>query len=312
MKKSLFTLLAVVAGVVLTGLSGHLLWAQEPCISVKLNFDAVNYSFGQPVGAECVVSNDCGKDIWVNKGFSSKICYLEMLAINPAGNQLTATHPAHQEFPDAPPLAFIPDPNNPNNDPNMALQVTPCELLPKGWSVSMRTSNLGDYYHMKLSGTYSFQVQLSEMIFKTAIIDDAGNALCDVSDFDSLGVSKSNTQFISTEGTTEIHIVPNQWNISWLQGQGTPNVVVQIKPEAGKTIRNLRMETISMNNLVAPKTFEGLPSGMLKIYFDPKAAISSLGPVDQLVVGNWYPVTIWGQLEDGNFFAGSQKVRIQQ
>ncbi len=310
MKKSLFTLF-IVAGVVLAGLGGHL-WAQESCITVKLNFDKVNYTFGEPVAAECVVSNDCGKDIWVNKGFSSKICYLEMLAINPAGNQITARHAAaHEEFPDAPPLAFIPDPNHPG-DPNKALEVTPCEFLPKGWSVSMRTYNLGDYYLMKLSGTYSFQVQLSEMIFKTAITDEAGNSLCDVNDFDSLTVSKSKTGFISTEGTTEVHVVPNQWNKFWVQEQGTPSVVVQVKPEAGKIVRDFKMETISLNNQVAPTKFEVLASGMLKIYFDPKDAISSLGPVDKLEVGKWYPVTIWGQLQDGNFFAGSQKVRIHE
>lgn len=129
MRRSFLILLGIVVSALIGG-TGALSWAQSSCINVKLNFDKAAYSFGEPVGAGVVVTNGCGRDIWISNGFMEKVYYLEMQAIDPAGRQLTGAHPQHDEFPDAPPVGFfaVPDPNNPNAF--LFLRAVPCELLP--------------------------------------------------------------------------------------------------------------------------------------------------------------------------------------
>lgn len=340
MRKTLFSLLIIGGVAGLIGSNG-LLWAQTSCISVQLNFDKTEYAYGEPVGVEVVVSNVCNNGIWVNKGFSSQVYYQAMRLIDPSGRQIIAQPDAeHDEFPNTPPLPHISDPNNPNG----MLQVAPCEFLPVGWTKTTRTDDLTQYFQMKFPLRYSAQVQLSAMIFKQGL-GQAGVEQCDINNYDWLGVLKSQTAYISTEGTVKIHIAPNQWKLSWQGGwkqewddweedwreewhgdkegwkeewkgewqeewpeeHTIPYVQVRIRPGKGMTVDDFRLDSISLNNLVAPKRIKKLRS-MVKVYFDPKEAINSLGPVQ---VGNWYPVTIWGKLTNDNFFGGSQKVRIR-
>jgi len=299
MKKSTLRFFMLI-GVGMIILYGGLSWAQ-PTITVILNFDKPYYAYGEPVGVGCVVRNDSGSDIWVPLGFIDKVCYMELRMIDPAGRLVIAHRYAdHDEFPDAPPLAFIDDPNNPGT----ILRVTPCEKIPADWSKGMRTDRLQDNYSMKFPGPHSAQVQLSAMIFQDQI---GVSGKCDVNNYVSLNTFKSDTKYIATEGNTEVHIVPNQWQLAWKQDQGRPEIQVQIKPEKGSKVADYDTNLIRLNNKSA-KRVEVLPS-MIKAFFDSKEAIESLGQVE---VGKWYQAVLSGTLTKGGMFGGAQKVRVHE
>ncbi len=298
MKKSALRFFILI-GVGMIILYGGISWAQSS-ITVTLSFDKSYYAFGEPVGVSCVVSNTSGHDLWVPQGFMEKVCYMELRMIDPSGRLVIAhRYEDHDEFPDAPPLAFIDDPNN----PGAALRAAPCEKIPAGWSKGVTTDRLQDNYLMKFPGPHSAQVQLSAMIFQDQI---GVTGKCDVNNPNVLlNTFKSETKYITTEGNTQVHIVPNQWQLMWEQDQGRPEIQVQIKPEKGMTVGDYDTNFIRLNNKPA-KRVEVLPS-MVKAFFDSKEAIESLGQVE---VGQWYPVVISGGLTKGGMFGGAQKVRI--
>lgn len=292
MKKSFFCLLIVVGTAGLMS-SFSFCWAQPPAIGIDLVLDKTSYQFGESVGVEVVVSNDSGKDLLISKGFSSRVYYLEMRVIDPAGRLLIARNiPEPTEMSDPPLLPYV-------QYQGQVIRVGRCEGLSAGWSQISQTNDLRTYFPMELPGYYSAQVQLSAMVFK--------GPLCNVNDYEWLGVIKSETKYFYTEGETEVHVVPNEWHLSWEQGQKNQDIQVQINPGEGKTVNDYRSEGIALNNKAA-KRVQVLPS-MIRVYFDPKESIESLGPVE---VGKWYPVVISGRLKSDEPFGGGQEVRIHK
>ena len=115
MRKSVISLMTIVGAAMLIGFSGPL-WAQTPPISVTVQFDKDYFDSGEQMGVTMTVANTSGKYLLVNKGFSSKLFYLEMRLIDPAGRlvQPKCEQP-RTEFPDTPPLAFVDCKRNPNS-----------------------------------------------------------------------------------------------------------------------------------------------------------------------------------------------------
>jgi hypothetical protein len=188
--------------------------------------------------------------------------------------------------------------------------VAPYEILSAGWSKTSFTNNLRAYYPIKFPGDYSFQVQLSAMTWNPAQDDPC---IGDIHAYESLGVFKSETKYIGTQGSTEVHLIPKEWPISWKDEEiyPRPELAATIWPEAGKTVDDYSMDYIQLNNLKATRVFKDGPSQTnqyyLRAFFDRKDAIDSLGNV---VAGKRYPVVISGTLKNGGFFGGAQKVKI--
>jgi len=299
-RKSIFSVLVFVGVVAFVGISG-LVWAQPPDIHIDLNFDNPSYNYGEPVGVEVVVTNESGNDILISKGFSSMVYYLEMRVIDPSGRLLLVRHEEfHDEFPDAPPLAYVLYQGRP-------IRVASCEVLPTGWQETSRTEDLGEHYDLGLPGHYSAQVQLSAMVFKGASGDP-----CDVNDYEWLGVLDSETKYFYLEGTTEVKVFPKRWRLAWRRGRYIfPNVKVSIWPQDGIAVKNYDKESIRLNNVEAKKVWKlysfKKKQHYLLAFFSKKEAINSLGDVER---GQWYPVVISGRLTSGQFFGGGQKVKI--
>jgi len=298
MRKVRFSFLIFIGVAVLIGTEGYG-WAQPPEISIELNFNKTFYEFGEPVGVEVVVSNDSGRDLLISKGFSSRVYYLEIWIMDPAGRLLLGQrNEPHRESPDAPPLPFV-------SYQGIFVQVAHCEVLPVGWTAppsQTQTADLRAYYPLELPGYYTAQVKISAKVFKGGPGDP-----CDVRDYEWVGLLTSNMVSFYMEGSTEVHVVPNQWHLSWKGGKKNQDVQVQLKPGDGKTVNDYRSETIRLNNRVARRV-EVLPS-MIKAYFDPEEAVESLGPVE---VDQWYPVVVSGKLKSNEPFGGGESIRIHK
>ena len=132
-----YRLITIVIGVgLILGFSGPL-WAQAPPIGIALNFDKETYEFGEPIPVEVVVTNQSTSGILINQGFSSTVFYLEMRVIDPAQRLVVATREEfHDEFPDAPPLAWILHNNKP-------VRVAGCESLPPGSRPAVTSTRTG-------------------------------------------------------------------------------------------------------------------------------------------------------------------------
>ena len=223
MEKPTFRLLLmIVAAAVFLGSNAPAL-AKPPAIQIDLNFDKRSYRYGEPIGVEVVVHNESGKDILISKGFSSKVYSLEMRVIDPAGRLLLATRDEpHDEFPDAPPLAFALYEGRP-------IRVAACEVLPAGSKEVSRTEDLRAYYALALPGKYSAQVQISAMIFK--------GEPCNVNDYAWLGVLKSETKSFYVQKPTKMKVRLDQWRHQRkARDKKTPDVQVRILPCVGKVV----------------------------------------------------------------------------
>jgi hypothetical protein len=243
-----------------------------------------------------------------------------MRLIDPAGRLLLPKiDQLRTEFPDTPPLPFV-------LCNGKLTQVAPYEVLSENWSMTQRVDDLRAYYPIKFPGHYSAEVQLSAMTFiQTGTSGDpcAG----DIKNPEWLGVVKSGAKYVSTEGITEVHIVPDQWHLSWKEDERDEDddrdkddkdndrdkyndemyVQFQIKHEDGKTVDDFRTDYIKLNNVVAKRVKK--EHNILKAFFNRKKAINSLGQVE---VGQWYPVVVSGMFKNGGLFGGSQKVRIHK
>ena len=267
-------------------------FAQPPEIEIDLSFDQSSYGYGEPVGAEVVVTNE-GAEILINDGFSDIVFYEQMRIIDPAGRLLGVIQEEFwDEFPDAPAVpVFYQD--------GKFIRGMPYETLDSGWT-TFQTGNLLDHYPMLLPGYYSAQVQVSVMTFKA---DDPGN----IHNYAWRGVLKSGTQYFYIGGSSQgFQVIPNQWRLAWLEEDNTfPPVQVQIDPPKGQTSGDYDVSMIRLNGVLA-ESVTILPS-MLKAFFDPKEVMENLGEVE---VREWYPVIISGKMKSGAYFGGEQQVRV--
>ena len=185
----------IVAAAVFLGSSAPAL-AKPPAIQVDLKFDKRSYRYGEPIGVEIVVRNQSGEDLLISKGFSSMVYYLEMRVIDPAGRLLLARRDEpHNEFPDAPPLAFVLHEGRP-------IRVASCEVFGTKGINRSRTDDLRKHYALGLAGKYSAQVQLSAMTFK--------GKPCDVNGYEWVGVLMSETKYFYVEGPSKMKTEANQ------------------------------------------------------------------------------------------------------
>ena len=92
---------------------------------------------------------------------------MEMRVIDPSGRLILATREAfHDEFPDAPPLAYVLYQGRP-------VRVAGCEVLGGGAVIVSSTDDLREYYDFGLPGYYSAQVQVSAMVFSVQAASDS-------------------------------------------------------------------------------------------------------------------------------------------
>jgi hypothetical protein len=294
-------------GTVVIIVSGGLLWAQTPPISVTATFDKDYFDSGEPMGVTITAANTSGKHLLVNKGLSSKLFHLEMRLIDPAGRLLLPKcDQPRTEFPDTPPLAFV----SCNGIPT---KVASYEVLPPDWSVTQRTDDLRDCYQIKLSGHYSAEVQLSVMIFRQSDVEPIMDPCHgDIKNYESVGVAKSEPKTLYKQGSTEVNIVPQYWLRAWKDGfYLIPDIAVAIWPEGGRVADDYSLENIQLNNVAAKHALKMYSFLRHKEYilalFDKQESINSLGPV---VVGQRYPVVVSGTLKNREYFSGGHKVEI--
>lgn len=298
MVKSAFRFFMIIFSAAAVLISGGLAGAQPPGIpiQIELNFNKSFYEYGQPIGAQVVVSNPFGHDILISKGFSSMVYYLEMRVFDPSGRLILANrNEVHDEFPDAPPLGYVLYNGHP-------IQVAACEVLDADWVGQSQTEDLRAYYAFDLSGYYSAQVQLSAMTFK----GESGNP-CDVNDYKWLGVLKSDTKYFYVQGDSKtLRVIPDQWSISWKEDDSkVKSIQVQVRPDKKKTVDDYDPQSIRLNNMPVDSV-RVLPH-MIKAYFNAKDLIESLGEVQ---VGQWYKVLVSGKYSNGEPFVSKQKIRI--
>jgi hypothetical protein len=305
MRKLTLSFLIIFGVAVFIGLGGHLRAAPPDDIKVTIDFDKDYFDIAEPVGVTVTVSNNSTtRSYWINKNLFSMTLYLEMQLIDPAGRVLLPIRNEPPEVPDAGPLPFILHQGAP-------VLVTDCEVLGPQESITSRTDDLREYFQMKYSGPYSARVDLSSMAFDKAI-GLPGEYQCDVNNHEWLGLLKSDTKYIYTQGSTEVDIIPKYWLTLWIKGLYlVPDIAVAIWPEAGKTVNDYRADQIKLND-VSPKKVVKMYSFLRRSYyllafFDKKNSINSLGPV---VAGQWYPVVISGLLDTNQYFGGGQKVKI--
>jgi len=308
MRKSTLSFLIVFGAAML--IAGNApLWAQNsPPISATVQFDKDSYDYGEPVGVTVTVTNTSGQYLRVNKGFSSRLFYLEMRVIDPAGRLLLPQCPQPRtENPDTPPLGWA-------SCGNTQTQVALYEVLPPGWSVTSHTADIGSCYRIKFPGHYSAEVQLSVMVFGQSGQDPGLIDPCkgDIQNYAWLGVVNSEPTTLHTQGTTEVDIIPKYWLHWWKDGLYLlPDLAVVIWPEQGKTVDDYRLENIQLNNVAAKEVHKLYSFERKKYYllalFDKQKVINSLGAFQ---VGQWYPVVISGMMKVGGLFGGGEKVQI--
>jgi hypothetical protein len=313
MKKSAFRFLFIILSAGLMLGSSSLLWAQAPDIDVQLIFDKAEYEYGEPIGAEVIVSNQSGAGILVNRGFGSLVYYLEMRVIDPAGRLVVATREDfHDEFPDAPPLAWILHNNKP-------IRVAGCESLPAGWTSDPSQGRVGDlreYYDISLPGYYSAEVQLSVMTF-TGEVTSGGGAACEVDAYDWQGVIKSDTVYFQVQASSQINVegasaptklTPEKWKLSWLEDKKGPNkILVEITPQGDLKVADFIADSIKLNNNAPLKIKE--KDKKIELEYDSKLALESLGAVQ---VGQRHRVLISGRLRSGALFGAEQEIKLEK
>lgn len=296
--KLIFYIFILVLSIVIIHPIG-LVWAKAPSIHIDLSFNKRFYEYRQPIGVAVTLTNESEEDLLISKGFGSMAYYMRMRLIDPANKLLLARQPDayHDEFPDAPPVPFV-------MHKERFIRAVSCEVLPKNWRQRSQTSDILDFYDMKLPGYYSAQVQISAMVFK-------GDP-CDVQDFNWLGILKSETRYFYYEGATEVYISPGQWDKRWQnQKDRSPKVEVEIWPEEGKTAGDYQLESIKLNNVEAEKVLKVYSSKREKQYlqalFNATEAIRSLGDID---IGKTYSVRVSGKMTSGEYFGGSRQITI--
>ncbi|UCF92575.1 MAG: hypothetical protein JSW39_00010 [Desulfobacterales bacterium] len=302
MRKPAYYFVAIILGAGLLFDTSSLLWAQAPQIRIELNLDKTHYTYGEPIGATVVVSNQSGGAILVNKGFSSMVYYLEMRVIDPAGKLTVAKREAfHDEFPDAPPLAWILHAGKP-------IRVVGCESLPAGWTSDPSQGRIDDMrepYRISLPGHYSAQVQLSVMTF--------ASAPCEVDDYEWQGVLESETVYFYYSGaeefyfdnTVQMKVNPAEWELSWKKDKKVKKLQVQIMPQLIKIINDYDIAYIELNGIPALDWKRVPPK--FKVYFDRKLVLEALGDVD---LGQSYPAVVSGRFTNERFFGGGQQIKI--
>ena len=307
MKKSAFRFLSIAFGTALIiGLNGSL-WAQAPDIAIELNLGKDTYEIGDPIDAEVVVINQSGGDLLINKGFSSTVFYLEMRVMDPAERLVVATREEfHDEFPDAPPLAWILHNGKP-------IRVTGCESLPPGELPPSFAEDLRQHYDMGLPGYYSAQVQVSAMVFD-------GDP-CEADSYAWQGVLSSETKYFYVQGSgdvylgvggaggsAEVKVKPDKWELKWTDPKKKPKKIkVEIMPKGDLTVDDFEVESIKLNNLAALEL--KTKKSKIEAYFDGKQAIESLEDVD---VKQRYRVMISGDLKSGDLFCAEEKIKIKK
>jgi hypothetical protein len=313
MKNSAWCFLLIILSASLLFGGSSLLWAQAPDIDVQLIFDEAQFEYGVPIGAEVIVSNQSGADILVNRGFKSLVYYLEMRVIDPAGRLVVATREDfHDEFPDAPPLAWILHNNKP-------IRVAGCESLPAGWTHDPsqgRVDDLREHYDISLPGYYSAEVQLSVMTF-VGEVTSGGGAACEVDSFDWQGVIKSETVYFQVQASSEINVegasaptklTPDKWKLSWLDDKkGPKKILVEITPQGDLKVVDFLADTIKLNNIAPLKIKE--KNQKIELEYDSKLALESLGDVQ---VNQLYRVLISGRLTSGSLFGAEQEIKIEK
>ena len=298
-KGSVYFFTITIAGIMMLLGSRGLLWAEAPAIRIDLKLDEPPsyyrdkpyYRYQDPIKASITVSNNSEKSLFVSKGFTSKSLYLEMRVVDPTGRLLIPkTVEERAEVPDAPPLPFV-------LHQDRLVRVAPCEILPPGPRPLQRVRDLKQFYSMSLPGFYSAQVQVSTMVFKGEV--------CDIHDYQWLGMLKSEIIYFYQEGKTKVEIAPPQWSLAWKTKKEIRQVEVLISPAEGVRMDDFKIETIRLNG-VGAKGVEKVRTGLVA-FFEPRECIESLGPVE---AGKSYPVVISGRLRSGQPFGGGQRVQI--
>lgn len=272
-------------------------YAEFP-ISIQMSFNKPSYQFGEQVGLAVNVTNNTGRDLRITKGFCSKTFFLEMRVIDPAGRLILPDRGIpHDETPDAPPLAFC------QKNDGSTTQVAPYEILPAGQTCSAQTNNLLQYYNFKFPGNYSFQSQVSAMVFNEV---PGEPCVSDINNYEFLGTLKSETVYIHMQGGTDVDITPKQWSLS-----GTGDISAIIWPEPGKTVDDYMTQYIQLNDVAAKRVLKMYSSVKdqyyLLVFFDRQQSIGSLGSV---MPGNEYNVVISGMHKTGQLFGGGEKITI--
>jgi hypothetical protein len=159
MKTAVCVLLLISGSIVLLPGRGYAA-EKPPEIEIDLRFDREQYSEEEPIYAVIQINNKSKESIYISRETWDKNLFLEMRITDPTGRLLVARSlKPHNEFPDAPPLAY-------KQHDNKIIRPLPCKAVRQGKEKPIRSGDLRDNYRLDMLGTYSVQVQLSVMVFK--------------------------------------------------------------------------------------------------------------------------------------------------
>jgi hypothetical protein len=226
-----------------------------------------------------------------------------MRVIDPTQKLLVADREEfHNEFPDAPPLAWILHNGRP-------IRVAGCESLPAGRLEPVSyTADLREHYQIGLPGYYSAQVQVSAMVFD--------GAPCEADAFEWQGVLSSETIYFYVQGSTdftvpdgsaEAKVKPSVWQLNWKDDTGNPKKIkVEIKTAGELTLDDFNASSIKLNNISALEVKKN--EAKIEAEFDRKLAVQSLGEV---MANQICRVLISGRFKSGAPFGAEQEIQIK-
>jgi hypothetical protein len=180
MKTAACVLLLISGNIVLLPGQGYA-GEKPPEIQIDLRFDREGYSEEEPIYAVIQINNKSKENIYISREPWDKSPSLAMRIIDPTGRLLMARNlKPHNEFPDAPPLAY-------KQHDNQIIRPLPCKAVRPGKEESISSGNLRDNYRLDILGTYSVQVQFSVMVFK--------GEPCSLENIDGVYLIKSETKY---------------------------------------------------------------------------------------------------------------------
>jgi hypothetical protein len=311
------SLLAMIGAVLIFSFSSSL-WAQAPDIRIDLNFNKETYEYGEPIPVQIVVTNNSSSGILINRGFKATDFYLEMRLLDPTQKLVVPTREEfHDEFPDAPPLAWIlhifPD------STQRAIRVAGCESFPPpphpDASLESYTADLRDHYDILLPGYYSAQVQVSVKTYE-GVVSSGEITACEEDDFEWQGVLSSQTRFFYVQGSTgftvpegsaEAKVKPDVWQLKWKDDRGKPKKIkVEIKTVGELTLDDFNASSIKLNSISALEVKKN--EAKIEVEFDRKLAVESLGDV---MTNQICRVLISGRFISGAPFGAEQEIQIK-
>ena len=291
-------LLILSLGIFFMVMSGHVVFAETPLLSLSLemlknNIPLPYYSTDENIYFKASAVNNSGKQLIVSEGFYAVLSHHHIRLIGPSGEIIRPRMiPGNQKLKMnmVTPFGYI----ERNGKP---IKVAPCTKIPKNAKMTGHRQDLLYFFDLFLPGVYSAQLQFSTMVFKPP--------LCNVDDYEWQGTIKSDTLYFFYEGSSQIDIDPPVWEENWLTVPTNDIVTVKIFYDLRILPGSINPGSIRINAAPIKPFFSHIPQKTkkwLELYLVPKECFK--------IYRTGYPITITGTLNDGTRFGSARMIGV--